>query len=62
MAVFKYLNANGQWETVDTAGAIKYTEQNLTEEQKAQARNNIGITETSIDSEALNEMIEEVLA
>ena len=62
MAVFKYLNANGQWETVDTAGAIKYTEQNLTEEQKAQARTNIGIIETSIDSEALNNMIEEVLA
>ena len=42
MAILKYKNANNEWELVDTLGAIKYLAQILTEEQKAQARENIG--------------------
>ena len=61
MGILKFKNADGNWESVETPGAIKYTEQVLTEEQKAQARANIGIGDVEVDSTALNSMLEEVL-
>lgn len=42
MATLKIKNANGQWEVAETPAAVKYTEQNLTDAQKVQARANIG--------------------
>ena len=41
MAFIKYKNADGNWESVETPGAIKYISQTLSEDQKEQARNNI---------------------
>ena len=43
MAIIKFLNANNQWESIDMSGVVKYTEQSLSEEQQAQAINNLGI-------------------
>lgn len=62
MAVFKYLNANGQWEIIGSTGGdakevIKYIPQELTEDQKAQARDNIGAE----DIVAINSAIEEAV-
>jgi hypothetical protein len=42
MAIFKYKNADGTWETVEPLGAVKYIEQDLTELEKQIARANIG--------------------
>lgn len=42
MALLKYKNADGSWETFDTPGAVKYIEQTLTEAEQAQVRTNIG--------------------
>ena len=42
MAVFKFKNEQGEWESVDCIGTIKYTPQDLGELEKAQARANIG--------------------
>ena len=44
MAVFRYLNENGQWDSVDMPGALKYTPQVLTDDQKDQVKQNIGFT------------------
>lgn len=62
MAVLKYLNANGQWEAVDTVGAVKYIEQNLSDEQKAQARENIGLDGDFLTKDNLQEVANTVLA
>lgn len=43
MAILKFKNANNEWEVAETPGAVKYTEQTLTDAQKAQARANIGV-------------------
>lgn len=43
MAILKYKNENNEWESVETPGAVKFTEQTLTEAEKAQARANIGV-------------------
>jgi hypothetical protein len=42
MAVFKFKNEQGDWESVDCIGTVKYTQQELGELEKAQARANIG--------------------
>ena len=42
MAIFKYKNADGTWETVESPGAVKYTEQSLSETEQQIARDNIG--------------------
>ena len=42
MAIFKYKNTDGIWEIFESPGAVKYFKQNLTDEEKAQARANIG--------------------
>lgn len=44
MAILKFKNENGEWEAAETPGALKYTEQTLTESQKAQVKANLGIT------------------
>lgn len=49
MGVLKFKNAEGNWEAVETPGAVKYTEQSLTTNQQAQARTNIGIDETKLN-------------
>ena len=45
MATLKIKKEDGTWAFVETAEAVKYTEQILTNEQKIQAKNNIGVTE-----------------
>lgn len=42
MAIFKYKNTDGTWETVESPGAVKYTTQSLTDVEKQIARANIG--------------------
>lgn len=42
MAIFKYKNADGTWETVESPGAVKYTTQSLADVEKQIARSNIG--------------------
>lgn len=42
MAIFKFKNENGAWETVESPGAVKYIEQDLTDIEKQIARSNIG--------------------
>lgn len=42
MAIFKYKNTDGTWETVESPGAVKYIEQDLTDLEKQIARANIG--------------------
>ena len=42
MAIFKYKNTDGTWETVESPGAVKYIEQDLTELEQQIARANIG--------------------
>lgn len=42
MAIFKYKNEQGVWETIESPGAVKYIEQSLTETEKQIARANIG--------------------
>ena len=42
MATLKFKNENNEWEVIETPNAIKYIEQELSEEQKKQARINIG--------------------
>jgi hypothetical protein len=34
MAIFKYKNADGTWETVESPGAVKYIEQSLSETEQ----------------------------
>jgi ribonuclease HIII len=59
MAILKIKQPNGSWATVSgTSEAVKFTEQQLTEEQKKIARENIGaisveISETPKDGEIL---------
>lgn len=48
MAILKFLNQNGEWEVAETPAAVKYTEQNLTDAQKAQVKANLGITENQL--------------
>lgn len=43
MAIIKIKNTDGIWESIDTAGALKYIEQDLTLEQQAQALLNLGL-------------------
>lgn len=47
MTEMKTLTLNGVKYNIDDAEAVKFTEQNLTDAQKAQARENIGIANTS---------------
>lgn len=54
MAIIKYKNADGQWESVDTPGALKFTEQALTAEEQAQARANIGVEIDAITTETID--------
>jgi hypothetical protein len=42
-ATLKFKNLNGEWIPVNIPDVIRYSEQSLTEEQKEQARTNIGI-------------------
>ena len=49
MAIFKFKNENGQWETIDCLGAVKYVQQTLTEIEKAQARENIGVNPVIVE-------------
>ena len=42
MAILKFKNENNEWEIVESPDTIKYIEQQLSEEQKVQARKNIG--------------------
>lgn len=42
MAILKIKKQDGSWAVVGEPSAVKFTEQELTEEQKAQARENIG--------------------
>ena len=42
MAIFKFKNQNGNWEVIESPGAVKYIEQNLSDVEKEIARNNIG--------------------
>jgi hypothetical protein len=60
MATLKIKNANGQWEVAETPAAVKYTEQNLTDAQKVQARANIGASSytTHIGTELIYSMTE----
>ena len=59
--VFKYLNANGQWEIIGNSGgskdAVQYIPQELTDAQKAQARDNIGAE----DAEGVSIIVEDAL-
>lgn len=50
MAILKVLNQNGEWEVAETPAAVKYTEQNLTDAQKAQVKANLGIGEDDVDT------------
>lgn len=45
MAILKYKNKNGDWEYIETVAALKYTEQELTDAQKAQAKANLDIND-----------------
>lgn len=54
MASLKFMNVEGAWETIDTFGAIKYIQQNLTDAQQAQARENLGIS--AISSEQIDSL------
>lgn len=49
MAIFKFKNEDGQWETIDCLGAVKYVRQTLTEIEKAQARENIGVNPVIVE-------------
>lgn len=44
MAISKIKNTDGTWDAIDTPGAVKFIEQSLTDEEKARARENIGIS------------------
>lgn len=43
--------------TSSAKNAVLYTEQNLTEEQKSQARSNIGIDESFVDSTQVRHIV-----
>ena len=58
MAILKYKNTDGTWEIFESPGAVQYFEQNLTDEEKAQARVNIGAASDS-DLDALSILIGE---
>lgn len=60
MPVLRIKNESGDWEAVETPGALKYTEQTLTDDQQAQARTNIGAL--SVDYLDTAEFAEKVLA
>lgn len=49
MGILKFKNNDGTWESVETAGAVKYTKQFLTEDQKAQVRENISAQQNLFD-------------
>ena len=60
MGILKYKDKNGNWVTAtavaqDIEGVLKYTTQTLTDEQKLQARTNIGF------EDAVNKKIEDVV-
>ena len=58
MAILKYKNTDGTWEIFESPGAIKYFKQNLTDEEKVQARANIGAASDS-DLNALSTLVGE---
>ena len=57
MAVFRYLNENGQWDSVDMPGALKYTPQVLTDDQKDQVKQNIGLDNVVVSNAMPTEII-----
>lgn len=56
MAIIKFKQADGNWALVETAAALKYTEQTLTESQKLQSRLNLGL-DIATDEEILEMFI-----
>lgn len=65
MAIFKYLNANGQWEIIGGSSggskdAVQYIPQELTEPQKAQARANIGAEDSVSVNIAIQEAVDDL--
>ena len=54
MADMKTLTMGGQTYTVRDAESVHFTEQTLTDEQKAQARKNIGVVENGSGGNVLN--------
>lgn len=58
MAVVKFKDSNGNWVVADN-NAVQYTAQTLTDEQKAQARANIGVSESTGGSTGLSKYIRE---
>lgn len=62
MAVLSFKNEQGRWELVEVPGMLKFYPQELTEEQKAQARTNMGIDKLGIDEEAVTEIAENVVS
>lgn len=53
MAIIKFKQADGNWALVETAAALKYTEQSLTEAQQAQVLANLGLAIATQDSDGL---------
>lgn len=49
MAILK-VPYNGEWAIIESPSAVKFTEQTLTDIEKAQARENIGVTNIEVDS------------
>ena len=57
MAVLRFLNADGQWETADITGAVKYTDQELTPDEQAQARANISASNVIVTEKLVSSTI-----
>lgn len=57
MAIVKFKQADGNWALIETAAALKYTEQTLTESQKLQSRLNLGL-DIATDEEILEMFID----
>ena len=49
MAILK-VPYNGEWAIIESPSAVKFTEQTLTDAEKAQARENIGVADIEVDS------------
>ena len=49
MAILK-VPYNGEWAIIESPSAVKFTEQTLTDAEKAQARENIGVTDIEMDA------------
>lgn len=49
MAILK-IPYNGEWAIIESPSAVKFTEQTLTDAEKAQARENIGVADIEVDS------------